>query len=111
MRRRAWRTSTGSSGGPSATTTASSAHSAEPLGALPFGYTVERAIIEGRVVSRRAVDATLDSTVQEIFDRMANGASPGSVARWLNAQGIKTQRGTVFAARSVRLIVTNPAYV
>lgn len=81
-----------------------------PLGALPWGFEVEREILDNRVITRRRVDPALAPVVREVFERMASGATPGAVARWLNGQGIKTRRDTSFTQRSIRKIVANEAY-
>jgi len=82
----------------------------DPLGAVPFGFKVERKIVADRVISRRVVDSTLAPVVQAIFERVANGTTLGAIARWLNAEGITTRRDTAFVARSIRKIIENDAY-
>jgi hypothetical protein len=63
-----------------------------------------------RVLTERVIDPSLKATVQAIFERIAGGTTPGAVARWLNGQGVKTQRDTAFTQRSIRKIVANEAY-
>jgi DNA invertase Pin-like site-specific DNA recombinase len=86
----------------------------KPVGAIPFGYAVEpeldaggKLILDskGKVVNRRVVDPKLGPLRVEILERVAGGATPGTVARWLNRQGVKTRRGKQFTRRAVRQIV------
>jgi DNA invertase Pin-like site-specific DNA recombinase len=81
-----------------------------PLGALPFGYMVEKKIVDGRLVSTRVVDPDSAPVVEEIYRRIADGMSNGNVARWLNARGMRTRRGAPFVARNIRQMIENTAY-
>lgn len=83
------------------------AKTGQAMGALPgIGYRVDG---EGKN-TQRVVDDSTRHTVIEIFERIAKGETPGAVGRWLNSQGIKTQRDTPFTQRSIRKIVANNAY-
>jgi hypothetical protein len=88
----------------------------KPIGAVPFGYTVEKEIVDGKVISRRIVDENLKPVVVEMFERVADGQMLGEVARWINAQGIRTKRGsnpdakTGFVHRTVRNIIRSRKY-
>jgi site-specific DNA recombinase len=82
----------------------------KPVGAIPFGYRVEKEIVDGNVVSRRVVDPKLGPVRVEILERVAEGATPGSVARWLNRQGVKTRRGNQFTRRAVSEMVESVAH-
>ena len=48
--------------------------------------------------------------VIDIFERIADGQTPGTVGRWLNAQGIRSLRGAPFNQRTVRKVIANDAY-
>ena len=77
----------------------------QPVGGMPFGYTVENQIVGGNVVSRRVADPTVGPLRVQLHERVADPATPGSVARWLNANAIKTARGKAFTAKAVVQIV------
>jgi DNA invertase Pin-like site-specific DNA recombinase len=81
----------------------------QPVGAMPFGWTVEKEVINGNVVTRRVVDPTTGPIRVEILKRVADGATPGGIARWLNRQGVKTRRGKQFTRRAVSEIVESAA--
>lgn len=48
--------------------------------------------------------------VREIFTRYANGESQMDIINWLNEQGIRTLRGTVFTPNSIRTLLKNEKY-
>lgn len=84
----------------------------EPLGALPgIGYEVERRIVENRPVSRRIISPTTGPFAVSIFERVADGQTPGAVARWLNDQGVRSLRGALFTQRTIRKVIANDAFV
>jgi DNA invertase Pin-like site-specific DNA recombinase len=84
----------------------------EPVGALPgIGYEVDRRIVDGRLVSRRLVSPTTGPLAAAIFERMADGDTPGAVGRWLNDQGIRTVRGALFNQRTIRKVVENDVFI
>ena len=79
----------------------------KPMGALPgIGYAVEGE----KPNSTRVVDESRRVAVIEMFERAEHGESLGAIARWLNAEGIRTRRGTAWNARTVRYIIDNPAF-
>jgi DNA invertase Pin-like site-specific DNA recombinase len=91
----------------------------KPIGPVPLGYVVENALDHdgqpvvgraNRIVTRRVVDSRLSPIVVQAFEQVAEGKSPGSVARWLNAQGIVTRRGKPHTAVGVRHIIRNDIY-
>ena len=82
----------------------------KPVGGVPYGYAVERSIVEDKVVTRRVVDAAAGPVVARIFEWTAAGVSPGDVARRLNAEGIPTLRGKRWSANSIHDLVDNDAY-
>jgi hypothetical protein len=91
----------------------------KPVGAIPFGYAIEpelsadgKVIVDrkGKVVNRRVADPKTGPLRVELLERIAHGASPGSVARWLNAQGITTPRGNVFTEKTVTQIVESDVH-
>jgi DNA invertase Pin-like site-specific DNA recombinase len=73
--------------------------SGAPCGPIPFGYRVEDPEAK---TSPRVVDEDAQATAEAMLKRVAGGATPGDVARWLNATGVRTRRGGTWAARSVR---------
>jgi DNA invertase Pin-like site-specific DNA recombinase len=83
-------------------------HSGAPVGPIPFGFCVEDPDAK---TSRRIVDEDVQATADAIIERIAAGATPGDVARWLNGLGVRTRRGGTWAARSVRLWVRLEALV
>jgi DNA invertase Pin-like site-specific DNA recombinase len=79
----------------------------EPVGAMPFGHRIEDPDAK---VSRRVVDPAACAHVEAIYEAIAQGATPGDVARQLNQRGVRTQRGGTWTARAVRKLVANPVY-
>jgi len=49
--------------------------------------------------------------VVAIFERIADGQTPGAVARWLNDQGVRSLRGALFTQRTIRKVIANDAYL
>jgi DNA invertase Pin-like site-specific DNA recombinase len=82
-----------------------------PVGAVPLGYTVEKRVADGEVLTSRVIDNNTLPTVERIFDLVEAGSTFGDVARVLNAEGIPGRRGKPWTARTVRKIVHNRAYV
>ena len=79
-------------------------HRRGELQATPsFGYTVLDNVLVP--VPEEAV------YVREIFSRFISGQGLYSIARWLNAMGVKTHRGSAFANRTVEYILRNPVYI
>jgi DNA invertase Pin-like site-specific DNA recombinase len=78
-----------------------------PVGPIPLGYTVEDPDAK---ITRRIIDPATKPTVERIYAMVEAGASFGDVVRTLNAEGIKTRRGSTFISRRVREIVHNEAY-
>jgi DNA invertase Pin-like site-specific DNA recombinase len=85
----------------------------EPMGALPgIGYEVQAWLDErGRRCSRRIVSPTTGPFATALFERVADGDTPGAVGRWLNGQGIRTVRGALFNQRTIRKIIKNDAFI
>lgn len=86
------------------------AEKGKPVGSMPLGYTVEKVVTDGNVVTRRVVAKDAATTVRSIFDRVEHGASPGAIARDLNVAGVTTKRGKPWDARAVRRIAENPVF-
>lgn len=82
----------------------------EPVGALLFGYRVEAVIEDGRVRTSRVVDLVQAAIVERIFDKVEAGYTFGGVARALNADGLRTQRGRDWTTRRIRDMVLNEDY-
>jgi DNA invertase Pin-like site-specific DNA recombinase len=92
----------------------------KPVGAIPFGYRHQDLKDEtgevvrdkkGKPITERVEDSNLAPKVVESFGRVADHQTLGTVARGLNAQGIKTRQGTPFTARTIRLMIRNTAYI
>ncbi len=85
--------------------------SGKPVGPLPLGYRVERTVAaDETVIARRVPDPVTAPVVVDIFEWIEQGATPGEVARRLNAAGVKTRRGKSWEARAVRRIAENPVF-
>lgn len=69
----------------------------------PFGYTAQG----GKLVPVPE-EAEL---VRQLFRRYLDGAALMQLAKWVNAQGVRTHRGTPFENRTVEYILRNPAYI
>lgn len=74
----------------------------------PFGYKVH---MEPGQKSRLEINPEEARIVREIFDRFLTGAGFYPIAKWLNAQGIRTHRGNPFENRTVEYMLRNPVYV
>lgn len=75
----------------------------EPQTAPPFGYRLENGVF-----LPHETEAPL---VRELFTRFADGEGFFPLAKWLNAQGVTTHRGTPFENRTVEYILRNPVYI
>lgn len=75
----------------------------EPQTAPPFGYR-----LENKQFYPHEAEAPL---VRQIFTRFSSGEGLFAIAKWLNAQGITTHRGTAFENRTVEYILRNPVYI
>jgi DNA invertase Pin-like site-specific DNA recombinase len=82
----------------------------KPVGPVPLGYTVEKTVIEDKVVTKRTIDPVTRPTVERIFSMVERGMSFGDVARQLNAEGITGRRGNPWVRTTIRTIVNNAAY-
>lgn len=71
----------------------------------PMGY--DRARIDGKWTLVPNEDADI---VRTIFERVADGAPVGRVARDLNAEGIPTQTGKQWCPSRIHSIIKNPHY-
>lgn len=71
-------------------------------GRVPYGYSSEAGIL--------SPDPELAPIIRRIFRDIADGRTPGRVARELNADGIPSPDGAEWTRLSVRRIATNPAY-
>lgn len=75
----------------------------EPQTAPPFGYR-----LENKQFYPHETEAPL---VRQIFTRFSDGEGLFQIAKWLNAQGITTHRGTAFENRTIEYILRNPVYI
>ncbi len=75
----------------------------EPQTAPPFGYR-----LENKAFVPHDTEAPI---VRLIFEHFAAGDGLFPIAKWLNAQGITTHRGTAFENRTVEYILRNPVYI
>ena len=93
----------------------------KPVGPVPFGYMPEPVIgadgnpvinADGKPVTtgRRVVDSVNGPIVVWIFEQVVAGKSTGEIARRLNADGVRTQRGKGWIHRRVRELIDNAAY-
>ena len=69
----------------------------------PFGYRAEN-----NVLVPVPEEADL---VREIFRRFVQGEGYLQLAKWLNAQGIRTHRGNAFENRTLEYMLQNPVYI
>ena len=72
----------------------------------PFGY-----ISIGEKYDHSIVPTDLGRAyIPEIFSRVIAGDSLGDIAKWLISEGVPTQQGGTWAARTIGGIIRNPAY-
>ena len=69
----------------------------------PYGYRVENHML--------IPCPPEDEYVRQLFRRFADGGALFSLAKWMNAEGQKTHRGSSFENRTVEYILRNPAYI
>lgn len=69
----------------------------------PYGYRVENHML--------IPNPPEDEYVRQLFRRFADGGALFSLAKWMNAEGQKTHRGSSFENRTVEYILRNPAYI
>jgi DNA invertase Pin-like site-specific DNA recombinase len=82
----------------------------KPIGAVPLGHRVEKTVVDGQVVTKRVIDPTTNPIIETAYDRIQSGATPGTVARELNAAGRTTKASKQFTAQIVRALIRVPAY-
>ncbi len=76
-----------------------------PNGPTPFGYEVSEPGGVPMVVLRKA------EAIQQVYERRALGESTGSLARWLNSAGFRTQKGHIFTSHAVKDLLNTRFYV
>jgi DNA invertase Pin-like site-specific DNA recombinase len=86
----------------------------KPIGPVSFGYMVEPELDadgkmkldrKGKVVNQRVPDPKTAPLRVKLRERIAAGATPGAVARWLNEKGITSARGNRFTDKTIVQIV------
>lgn len=75
-------------------------------GPKPLGYTynAESGCLEIDENERGIVE-----TIFHLYVSERKGSS--AIARWLNQNGMRTKRGALWRAKTVRIVLTNPAYI
>ncbi len=80
-------------------------------GPPPFGFRIQRTVIEGKAASMLVPDKHI-ALVKEIFRRYAYSEnSLGKIASWLTAQGIPGIGRKTWDSVSISRILHNPSYV
>jgi DNA invertase Pin-like site-specific DNA recombinase len=82
----------------------------KPVGGLPYGYSVQKVIVDGHVVTRRQIDPITGPILVQIYEWSASGLTPGDIVRRLNAAGVPTARGKVWRAISILDVIDNDTY-
>jgi Recombinase len=59
---------------------------------------------------KRVIDQTTAAVVEDMFGVVENGTTTATIARTLNAKGVRTIRGCAWYAPAVRDLVRNPVY-
>lgn len=67
-------------------------------GRRPFGYTPDGLHL----------DPDEAPLVAQMYQRFLTGAPLGSIARWLNEQGVETTRGNKWRTETVKIVLANP---
>ena len=75
----------------------------EAVSVPAYGYDIE----EGKYIINEAEA----EVVRQIFSNFNNGVGTVTIARNLNAIGIKTKRGKLWENRTVKYILHNPVYI
>lgn len=63
------------------------------------------------VDNKRLINKEEAETVKKIYEMCINGKSIGSIAKYLNALGIKSKTGSAFESRRIKYILQNPVYL
>lgn len=74
----------------------------EAMGTAPFGYTCK---------DKTFIPNENAPIIQWVFEQYTNGKGASTIARELNAMGIKTRRGNPIDNRWVTYVLSNPAYI
>lgn len=97
----------------------------KPVGPVPFGYVPSpkldaegKPVVDsgGKVINERVECPERGPVVRRIFDLAEAGETPGSIARTLNAEGIRARprgrdtHGKRWDARPIRELLRRPAY-
>ncbi len=80
-------------------------------GFAPFGYRIVRKRVGDAMHSTLEPDPSTAPLAIEIFERIAAGHTQRSVVEWLNAKGLRTQRGNRWAQTTLHQMLRNPAYI
>ena len=73
-------------------------------GAYPLGYKVDEN-------KKYVIDPQYAPTVRLIFNLYAEGKTVTEIVRELNAQGLRTRKGTVFSTNSLNRLLKNKKYI
>jgi site-specific DNA recombinase len=88
---------------------ASCAAAGRPHGIVNYGYGIEHDVDTGRPI-RRLIDLEQAEVVQEIARRLLAGESASSIARDLNARGVRNARGGSWVGGNITQMIQRPAY-
>ncbi len=81
-----------------------------PIGQIPFGYRLHRAVVDNNVVTTRPVDPATGPVVIDIYGMRDAGATPSDIAASLNQRSILTVNGNRWDRRSIITVLRNPIY-
>lgn len=77
------------------------------VGRAPWGYTIAGT----KYCKSLVIDPELGRYVIEIFDRAVRGESLRAIARWLESEGVPTERGnSAWSDVAARQVIVNPTY-
>lgn len=78
---------------------------------VPYGYKITRTIDErGKIKRLVGIDQEAAKIIRDIFDQYNNGSGVQKIAITLNKSGIKTPKGGMWSAPTIKYMLKNPTY-
>jgi DNA invertase Pin-like site-specific DNA recombinase len=82
----------------------------QPVGRMPYGYSVLHEVINGEPVATRQPDADMAPVVRRAFELAEHGMTDGEIARQLNGEGITTQHDKPFRRQTIQMMLERDHY-
>lgn len=76
-------------------------------GNIPFGYKVEKSMVDGKKASVLIIDDETSGILKDIFNKFIEEESVMRVAKYLNEKGVITQKGSTWSSAAAKRILEN----